>query len=573
MRAWRSWPASFVILAAFAGVAAAHGGGFAKPPSGGGPSATPGVGVDGPMDPVDRFRSRTTTWETWWADNRQDLLRIAERVDAGKNLAITPRGDELVDPTDPAVRRTTIAAKTKGTVLPVLLRALTDQSDFDIRASAAIALGKLGDASASAPLREAALRDKRDDVRRAALIGLGLLGQGADLLFLCDFAGDRGRDKTLRASACIGIGLSGGDDASQWLTRYLDLRLLGSSVIRNDERDLLGTALAAVGVAGSPLGAPVLRRYAQDSSLDGFFRGHAILSLGRLRDHDSLPVLLRILSDGDLVARRCAATALGRVVTQADAAAVAKMIAAVESESDPPTRHFLLASLGSTPSVAAVHALRAHYEKGAAVDRPFAIIALGVQRDVSSRPLVRSAMAAASGESLKTACFTAAGLLQDEKAVPLLEDQVRRGPMPGTYRGFAALALGVIPSLRSRDILWERLPEEQDPRTRADYATALGLLGDPRVRGYLLKELRDGDGKYEKCTAATCLGILRREDCLPELIAVVDNERVDGCVRALCLVALGQIADPSVVPKLSRLPAGGDSSLATDALAEALTLL
>ena len=78
---------------------------------------------------------------------------------------------------------------------------------------------------------------------------------------------------------------------------------------------------------------------------------------------------------------------------------------------------------------------------------------------------------------------------------------------------------------------------------------------------------------FDRCTAAECLGVLRRADALPDLVTVVESPRVDGIVRAICVVAIGQIADPSLVPKLSRLAAGGDSSLATKALAEALTIL
>ena len=45
---------------------------------------------------------------------------------------------------------------------------------------------------------------------------------------------------------------------------------------------------------------------------------------------------------------------------------------------------------------------------------------------------------------------------------------------------------------------------------RGDYCVALGLLGDSRVRDRLLDELKGSGGNYAKCSAAACLGTLRR---------------------------------------------------------------
>jgi HEAT repeat protein len=167
----------------------------------------------------------------------------------------------------------------------------------------------------------------------------------------------------------------------------------------------------------------------------------------------------------------------------------------------------------------------------------------------------------------------ALGLLAYRSSVSALEAELSAGPTPGTYRGYAALALAVMPNPASRTAIWKRLPDEADPRVRGDFAIALGLLGDDRVRGYLLDELHGNGGNFSKCTAAAALGVLRRVDAVDELVHVLENDRVDGIVRALCAVALGQIADPSLVPKLSRLSSGGDSTLATKMLQEALTIL
>src|SRR5262249_33617580 len=152
-----------------------------------------------------------TRWETWWTDNREDLLKVAERVDAGCALVVTPSAGDALPPPDAAKTRAAIAAASRSEVEPHLLAAPIEADDFDVRCSAAIALGKLGQARDAHPLERAANRDVRGEVRRSALLALGLLGSQAELPFLCDVVEQRDRDPDERAMAALGIGLLGGD--------------------------------------------------------------------------------------------------------------------------------------------------------------------------------------------------------------------------------------------------------------------------------------------------------------------------------------------------------------------------
>jgi HEAT repeat protein len=562
-----------VVLLALPSWAFAHGGGFPSPP--GGPTAAPGLG-DPPIDPNGpnkgpQHHLGTTRWEMWWADNREALVKFAERADARQSVALTPAGDGAV-PTDAASKRAALAAKARGTVLPVLLRALEDTTDYDVRASAAIALGKAGDASASAPLRKLARNDRRDEVRRAAIVGLGLLGRIEELPFLTDVANDRSADADDRGMALIAVGLLGGDEAAQWLVAFTE-RPRVPDAKKTEETELMADALAALGATGSPFAAGKLGRVADDTSVDLFFREHAVLALGRLRDRGSLPRLLKLLGHEEERLRRCAAAALGRVALGTDASAVSAMTGALGRERDAVARFFLVQSMGVVRAPAVASALRARLEDGPWADRAYVAIALGAQGDVAAAPLLRKACKKENEESARAAIFTALGLLGDMEAVPLLESELGRGSSPGTHRGYAAFALGVMPSPASKDVLWKRLAEEEDPRVRADYEAALGFLGDERVKALLVKEMNDATSSFARCAAAACLGVLRRADAVPDLVAVVENPRADGIVRSIAIVALGQIVDPCLVPKLARLPAGGEVSLSTKALSEALTIL
>jgi len=262
-----------------------------------------------------------------------------------------------------------------------------------------------------------------------------------------------------------------------------------------------------------------------------------------------------------------------RVVTGTDGPAIAALTTALDSETDPPTRHFAVESLGFARCAAVRDALLARLRSSIEQERAFIALALAIQGDPIVAPAIREALKSEREVSVRSAYCTALGLLHDRDSVEALETQLDAGPARGWHRGFAAMALAVLPNLESRDVLWKRLKDETDARVRADYSVALGLLNDGRIRDYLVDELKNGVGSFDKCAAAECLGVLRRADAVPELAAMAENVRVEGIVRAICVVALGQIADPSLVPKLSRLASGGDASLGTHALSEALTIL
>jgi HEAT repeat protein len=551
-----------LLVAALPSLASAHGGGYATQP--GGPQASPGFGDSG--GPV-------TRWETWWTANREDLLRIAERVDAARNVAVTPTGDARTATLDPVRARATFATEVRDSVVPVLTRALTEDKDYDVRCSAAIALGKIGDASASAALRDVARRDARPDVRRAALLAIGLLGRVEDLPFLGDVIRDRTRDADERAMSMLAVGLTGGDDAAAFLADFIGRAETRPDAAHQAAAQLLGTAYVALGVTGAAEALRPLRAAADDESLDPFLRGHAVLSLGRMRDRDSLGRLARLLAPpADVQIRRSAALALGRVVTGTDGPAIAALTTTLDAEIDPATRRFAIESLG-VARCAAVRDLLLSRFKAIGPDRAFFALALGLQRDPIVVPPIVESLKTEKEIGVRSAACTALGLLGDADSYAALETQIDAAPARGPHRGFAAMALAVLPSPASRDLLWKRLSEETDARVRADFSVALGLLNDPRIKAYLVEQVKNAPGVFDRCTAAECLGVLRRADAVPDLAAVVENPRVEGIVRAICVVALGQIADPSVVPKLSRLAAGGDASLATKALAEALTIL
>jgi HEAT repeat protein len=557
---------ALVIVAALAVPAMAHGGGYGgKPPGGGeGPQAGPGFGD--PAGPV-------TQWESWWRESREDLLRVAERVDSVRLLATTPGGDGPAAQETPASRSAARAASVREDVIPHLLAALRD-ADYDVRSSAAIALGKTGDRRGAAPLKDAAKRDERGDVRRAALFGLGILGRKQELPFLCDVVADKKAEMDDRSAAALGVGLLGGDDAACFLAFFMERDGSRPDLRNATEAQFGATVYAALGLTGSVEALRTLWRAADDETLSPFVRAHAVLSLGRLRDRDSTARCVKLAVAGtDPQFRRAAIVALGRCAAPEDADAVRALTDVVVDDRDGVARRFAILALGGIRDGTVRGVLRAGFETAAAPEKPSFALALAMQADAMSGPAIRAALKDEHELGARAAYCTALALLGDRDSIPALEREVGPGPTPGTYRGFAAIGLGILSSTASADVIWKRLPQENDARVWGDYCLALGLLGDERVRGFLTRQLTDGANNYDRCRAASCLGVLRRADAVPDLVAMFRDRNAPGIVRALCVVALGQIADESVVPKLSRLSSGGGSTLATRVLAEAMGIL
>lgn len=554
------------VVALSAAAALAHGGAYVDPPGGGdGPQAGPGFGDPPPAPGVSR-------WETWWAETREDVLRIAERCDAAERPVVTPARGGAEAPPDPAAMRAAAAARVRDDVFWHLNHALFDD-DFDVRSSAAVALGKIGDPRAGPLLRVCARRDERDEVRRAALLALGIAGRAEDIPFLSEVVSDRAVHDDERSMAVLALGLVGGDDAAEWLAWFLERAPSRPEPRNTSQTHFLGTAYQALGLTRSHAAHRLLWRTADDATVDPALRAHAVLGLGRLGDRESLSRCVKLTATaGDTQLKRAAVAALGTMVRADDAQAL-EALCALTRDRDATTRRFAIASIGPvrSPDVRAqLRRLFADCEDG---DRPFVALAIGMQDDRAFARRIRTALASEPNESGRAAYCTTLGLLRDFESIPELERQIGPGPTPGTYRGYAALALAVLPSPDSRDLLWRRVNLERDGRVWGDLSIALGLLGEPRTRKFLSAKLADGDGNYDRCRAASCLGVLRRADAVPELAAIVRDRKADGIVRAHCVVAMGQIADVSPVPRLARLSVCRGSAFATRAIAEAMSIL
>lgn len=553
-----------LLLLFMASFALAHGG---KYQAGGG--RTPG-GHQIPPDVADRSNG-SRTWESWWTAYRHQHLHLAERVRKIGRAATT--GDGALSGTDLRILRETLV---REQLVPLFLKALQDD-DAEIRASAAIALGKTRDPQGTAPLVAAARKDKDDTVRASCVIALGIAGDERALPFLDELLCDGKENVRRRAFAAMSMGLVGGDDAAAGLVRFCVERLPRWQSGQREKERLAASAYVGLGLTGSPLALPVLRGTLLDGKAEDQIRGHAALALGQVRDREALPAILAILEKPGNRApfRAAAAIALRDLVRADDAGALTVLIGVMHDDNDAFVREQATLTLAGVRTEGVRQALRKRLNAASDAERPGVALALAIAADATSAPRIRKLAEKERSAQACSAYALALGLLADEPAVPFLLGQLTPDPPNASVplQSNAALALALMDCRPARDPVFELMKGTKSPTIAMNAAVALALLEDRRSQTTLLRWLTEDGSVRQRAGAAVTLGMLRAVEAAPRLIQVFENDRTDSTIRAFALVGLGFLGDPSEVPRLSRLATHGGYALPLEPLDELLSIL
>jgi HEAT repeat protein len=586
MKQTRGWMVLCALVLAAPSVALAHGGQYSGPvtgnPNGGGPQVPPGT-----SDPP----APSTRWETWWAANKEFFLRLGEqmREDAGPtSRGLTGEKAAAGKETEKELRERR-DAEARAALVPIFIEALQDES-FEVRTAAAVALGKTVSAlpESSKALREASNKDKHKDVRDSSILGLGLLGRPSDIPFLEARLNDPKENTRHRSFAAFGLGLIGGEDAATALLNFTDGRPDKPSTFFHEQPPLISSTYVAMGLTGDARVLPTLHDALNNPRLDDQVRAFVVLSLGRIKDRESIPDLIKMMGsekddrmvggDKDAGIRRSAAIALGKIARIEDKQIVDTLLGATRCDQDEMVRHFSAISLGGVADAAVRLRLRKLFEEAGPQAKPFMAISMALSKDVDAAPILRAALAketdaGPSGESIKSCYCVALALLKDREASPLIVKQLEERNRIW-LNGYAALALGILRHVESADMLATRLAAESDPRLRANLAVGLGLMHDPRAKQVLVDTLKKKDATvYERGGAAMGMGVLRLTEAYTDIVEVYRDKKEMDLVRAFAVVALGHIADPSAVPKLSKFAIDNNYSLSVDPLNEVLSIL
>ena len=592
-------------------------GGTGPSVGGGGPG---GVKTGGPVRRGAAKGPGYDDWTYWWTFNKDEILRLKGKLDGVRaDTGMTAHafgGKKAV-----GARRSATAAAIENEITPRLLAMLeSDDTHFDMRSAAAIALAKIGETSIVPLLGKMARNDDgkyHRIVEESAALALGLLQSDTTQVreILVDLIEDPDRNASfVRPFAAISLGLLDGDAESTPMKLDALMRVVAGKEIKPDVKP---AALLAIGLLGDERAVPDLLLMLQNGrvkdsnvELSEVELSFVVQALGKIacpgtEDNASAvtDAMLGLLSKRSgnktpVHVRRSAVIALGQLAPACDATGRAEVVKALKGAAtgakDNSERAFALIALGRMAADVDAEsrsdlgrALRHHLDDAQPANllQPFAGIALalaggGNANDEDFRKPLRDKFAkSARGDARARAAYAiASGLVDDLFAVDALTAAVEDRGTDKRLRAYSSVALGMIGSPESVEVIRRVLTDDSDRDLRTQAAVAAGLLGDAQAVGDLVAILENGkDSQYVLGSVALALGQIGDERAIAPLVRIAEDteKRYPDITRALATVALGQIGDRREVPVLARV--ARDINFRTigsgPALTELLTIL
>jgi HEAT repeat protein len=411
-------------------------------------------------------------------------------------------------------------------VIPELLKAF-EYEDFDVRQSAAFALGELGSEQAIPGLLKV-LEHKDYYVRQ----------KSAEILEKLD------SEKTIPGLLC---GLEQGDynvrESAAFVLGRLDSEKVIPGLLKALEHEdyyVRQSAAFALGELGSEKAIPGLINALDDTYY--YVRQKVVDALGKLYSEKTMPGLLKALDDRNSYVRETAAFALGKLGSEK---AIPELLKALDDRNSHVYRNvaFALGKLGSEKAIPEL--LKALDDIAPSVCRNAAEV-LGELNSEKAIPGLLKVLEHKDSGVRKTAAF-ALGKLNSEKAIPGLLKVLEH--KDSDVRWNAAFVLGTLGSEKAIPELLKLL-EYKDPFVRQNAAFALGKLGLEQAIPELLKALAN---QYfcNRWNVVETLGKLGSEKAIPELLKLLEHKNSD--VRWNAAFALGELGSEKAIPELLKL--------------------
>ena len=188
------------------------------------------------MMDVEWGQKHVAPWSSWWAYNRRILTRPEKKP--APTSSTSPK-TEL--PFDRKKLR-------ESTLLPILLESLRDEEE-EVRAAAAVILGKIGAPAAADRLVEFLDKERERPAREGAVLGLLLLKDAALNPFFKRAVENQKEEHNARGFAVLALGLLGDREYLWNVVEGKKPRLRGSNT---DVMDFQACAVIALGFAGEP---------------------------------------------------------------------------------------------------------------------------------------------------------------------------------------------------------------------------------------------------------------------------------------------------------------------------------
>ena len=424
--------------------------------------------------------------------------------------------------------------------IPHFIVALQDENE-NIRRLAVESLGQIGDTSATPHLIRT-LQDKARDVRSATIVALGQIGDTAAIPHLLIDLQSYHKEPFSRLA-----GWSSANALVQILVNTADIPYL-LTILQNQEKEMREAAARSLGQIGDASATPHLITTLHRDN-DCWVRQAATKALGQIGDTSAVSCLITTLQqDIDKGIRQAATEALGQI---GDPTTVSHLITALQQDDDIGVRKAAAGALGQIGDASAIPHLSIALEQKRYEEiglREAAINALGQIGSPNAIPILIAALQEDSDIGVRRSAAKVLGQIGDASAVPHLNIALQDRDYD--LRKVAEKSLEQIDNIPTiPDLLMGLQASNKDLRVSS--ANLLGQIGDATAAPHLLTALQD-EVEDVRVAAIKALGQVGDVTAVPHLLTALQDEFEN--VRVATVKALGQIGDESAIPHLISLP-------------------
>jgi len=506
------------------------------------------------MGPVAYFDG--ASWE-WWFDFNEEAVVQARRRMSQRGLR---QGDRAYEP---------LSDDDRLQLLPVLSAAL-GHSDKDIRATAAMSLGRLG-LSASVPLLAEMVEDPDLFVRAQSVIALGATGRPAALETLAAIAGDRRRNDEMRVFAMAAVALVPGEEAEGLLAGWLS-----PTALLHENNIIRAGAIFAAGVHESSGLLPALLTLAEshlcrkEASMEALVAG----ALGRVPSEQALPALLVYSRRPDNQVRRSAAAGLQGQTERLSPAQAELLWEQLAEEDDWTIKLSLIKALSGCrlPWVSDRLARMLTTTRTGAI--PHVALALGLDGSPDHLGPLLAQLDRRRDASLRGALSLGLGLLGDPRAAPVLADLFDESPGP-QLQSALCLAVGLVDHEQPGQVesLIDLVAASHDVEVIRHGVMALGLLGARQSLDVLSNSFGDVRSTVDLASRIHALGLSGDRRQIAPLLALIEADEQPRFVLRYALGALGDLGDPRPLSPAGRFSRFANLELDMELLFELYRML
>ena len=487
-------------------------------------------------------------WQRWW-DPRS---RPPRRTVAAEATPAPPEGD--------AAAEVEVGHRRPEERLPAVFLAALDAESVEVRAAAALGLGKTRAEGARESLVTLLARETHERVREAAVLGLLCLEDPALIERFRDLLHDPEENARCRAYAVLALGLLG-EGARVWEVLGERRPALGGSPAVVG--DLQACAVVAVGLSGRRELAPALMDVLASRRWDDGVRGQVGPALARLGNPDVTPDLVRLLrtsrgEEEDAPVATAAALALGGLLPPDDSRSVRQLAAPLLHPKGKfgGTRNAIALALGRIGGEEAEDALTAAWaerEKDTTryAELGFLLLGLSALDTSAAHALVRHQMRNLEHEHDLGAAALGIATAGDRLGIAPIRERTRASEHVLTRYGL--LALGMLGDEDVAELARQTLRRRHEPGLVRSALTALALLEGEGALGDLEAWWAWSRSHEHLDALAWAFVPAASPDAEALLTRWATDETLDPRRRAYALVALGRMADAEPDPVLTRI--------------------